>query len=120
MFMRLSKNGHNAMSMLWPGEYHGTAKTYVGQVDEFSFTLLEWAKAGSAEIVCAEWLAVAPNGDMLYCDYLKLPDGRWRDSDGKTSQDLNSLLPGDFEGLVLVEEISAGTEILSASEGRMK
>ena len=44
MFMRLSKNGHNNMSILFPGEYTGAAQTFVGNVEVAGFALIHWTR----------------------------------------------------------------------------
>ena len=119
MFMRLSKNGYNNMSMLLPGEYTGAAQTFVGKGEVSGFALIHWTRVATNEVVAAEWLAHWGDGRVIYCDYLKLPNGKWRDSDGKIGESVNSLLPGNFEGMVLFDEESAGTEFLDAKEGRV-
>lgn len=117
MFMRLAKNGRNSMSMLLPGEYTGSAQTFVGHGEVSGFALIHWTRVATSEVVAAEWLAYWGDGRILYCDYLKLPNGTWRDSDGKIGPSVNSLLPGNFEGMVLFDEESAGTELLDPEEG---
>ena len=51
MFMRLSKNGHNNMSILFPGEYTGAAQTFVGNVEVAGFTLIHWTRVATTKFL---------------------------------------------------------------------
>lgn len=105
----------NGISQLADGTYRLVETTYSG-VDTGSTAILKEIEVlATMELVACDLLVVLPGGGVLFRDFMKVPNGDWRDSYGRCADSLGDLLPpelSDFRKVtsgVVVVEISNNT-----------
>lgn len=107
MFTHKSVSSANQAHDLQSGIYLGKAVVYRLEDGAGEFVLTEFSRSGSKIVTFAELLIRAEGQDgIFYADFLKQPDGLWRDSNGKKAHSLAELLPPATLSAVQIEEIS--------------
>ncbi|GEM_PF-4724968 len=109
MFTHQSTSSANKPEHLQPGIYRGRAVAYRLEGDAGEFVMSEFSASEAGDVVLVE-LLVRPADDsgVHYADFLKLPDGLWRDSNGKKARALAELLPPAALTAVQVEAVDLG------------
>lgn len=94
MFTHESATSLNKPGDLAGGQYEGRAVVYRMEGGAGEFVLSEFGLAGSGVVTFVEMLILPQAQDgVYYRDFLKLPDGLWRDSNGEKALSLAELLP---------------------------
>jgi hypothetical protein len=105
MFLNESPIGLNQKASLPPGLYRGTATVYASSETVASAVLAEFGPATGSEVTAVELLIHGLDGGLYYRNYLKLPDGMWRDSFGEKQFSLGELLPAEILEFKVLEAI---------------
>ena len=84
---------HNSLLSLSSGRYEISETTHRSATSPLSATFCEIANVGSGEILACDLLVVLKDGSVLFRDFLRLDDGRWRDINGLIDHQLSDLLP---------------------------
>ena len=79
---------------------------YQSKDGESSATVKEFALGGEPPSAC-DLVVVLPNGDVLFRDFMLLPDGSWRDSYGGRGESLGDLLPQEIFKFRLVSRTAS-------------
>lgn len=91
--------GHsiNSLADLAPGLYRPLCRSYVHPVRDEMAILTEFRE------VSRDWLGplaiellIKRREEVIHHDFVKLPDGQWRDALGEVSQELAFLLPPEL------------------------
>jgi hypothetical protein len=112
MFMNQEPEGLNQKTVMRPGEYRGTSKIYAPDSGAASAVLVEWGLSTEDEVTAAEVLIHAPDGGLYYRNFLKMPDGLWRDSFGEKRVALGALLPAEILTFKLTESMEMPLQIV--------
>lgn len=87
---------HNSLLSINDGKYEVAETTYTSGISPMSATFISIANFGAGEILACDLLVVLPDGSVLFRDFLRLEDGRWRDSNGLIDNQLSDLLPSEL------------------------
>ncbi len=112
MFMNQEPEGQNQKGVMRPGEYRGMSKVYTSSMDGTSVVLVEWGLRTEDEVTAAELLVHVPDGSLYYRNFLKMPDGMWRDSFGEKRLSLGELLPAEILTFKLLESMEMPLQIV--------
>ena len=84
--------------------YTGKVELYSSPDRSLSALVYRFTREGETEPSVCDLIVRDAAGAMYVRDFLLLRDGRWRDSDGNFSIDLDALMPGEIHGLALATE----------------
>lgn len=112
MFMNTSPEGVNQKSDLAVGVYRATATVYLSPDRTHKAVLAEFGLEAEGHITFAELLIHAPEGGLFYRNFLKLPDGLWRDSFGEKRPNLGELLPAEILSFREVEQMALPSQVV--------
>jgi hypothetical protein len=103
MFSRISGfESVNVPDESFSGDYINMQSHYASANGFMSAVMSEYLKEGSSTSSVIELVVVLPNSDVLYRDFLLLPDLTWRDSYGGIENEIEELLPSELFDLRLV------------------
>ncbi len=109
MFTHESTTSLNKPGDLAEGHYEGRAVVYRMEGGAGEFVLSEFSLTGTGVVTFVEMLILAEGQDgVFYRDFLKLPDGLWRDSNGEKALSLAQLLPAATLSAKQVEATNLG------------
>jgi hypothetical protein len=114
MFINKEPEGLNQKVVLRPGEYRGVSKVYAPESGDASVVLVEWGMSTEDEITAAELLINAPDGGLYYRNFIKMPDGLWRDSFGEMRLSLGELLPAEILTFKLLQSMEMPLQTVEA------
>lgn len=105
----------NSLSSVADGAYGLVDSEYQSLDGRTSATLKEVVVCGSEHAIACDLIVVMPNGDVLFRDFLRMPDNGWRDSYGRRAEELASLLPPELSDMRLCARASRNIAIDNGS-----
>ena len=84
--------------------YTGRVELYSSPDRSLSALVYRFTREGENEPSVCDLIVRDADGSMLVRDFLLLRDGRWRDSDGNFSVELEALMPEEIHDLPLATE----------------
>ncbi len=112
MFMNTSPEGVNQISDLVVGVYRANATVYVSPDRSYKAVLAEFGPESDGQVTFAELLIHAPDGGLFYRNFLKMPDGLWRDSCGEKRPNLGELFPAELMSFQEIEQMPLPSQVV--------
>jgi hypothetical protein len=84
--------------------YTGKVELYSSPGRSLSAVVYRFTREGDSEPSVCDLIVRDVDGSMYVRDFLLQRDGRWRDSDGNFSTQLEALMPEEIHGLALATE----------------
>lgn len=117
MFLYPEHVSVNSLADVAPGEYHGVCSVYVDRKTGAKALLSEYWNTSENATSIAELQMVSANEGALgsairFIDFVRMPDGSWRDSYGLRADSLGKLIPGEIASYSLFEQVQTGTQIV--------
>jgi len=101
MFLDIDFPSVNREIALRPGTYRGDLKLFASA--ELEAYVYLYARGESSRATACDLLVVDREGRSWTRDFVQLEDLGWRDSDGRRSPDLWSLMPEEVRQLPLID-----------------
>jgi hypothetical protein len=112
MFMNTNPEGVNQVTDLVAGVYRANATIYVSPDHAYQAVLAEFGLEADGRITFVELLIREPEGGLFYRNFLKMPDGLWRDSLGEKRPNLGELLTGEIMDFQEVEQMPLPSQVV--------
>lgn len=110
MFLDLSITSCNSTTDLAVGQYMTSIDFFERSDGGVRATLSLYTKVGDSGPSAADLVVAEFGGSVRMCDFVKLPDGSWRDASGLTGNTLLQLFPRQILSMQVVRT-EAGTPV---------
>lgn len=115
MFLYPGFTSVNSLSDVQPGKYCGICSVYVDRKSAAKALLSQyWLPTESSTSVAELQLIDADGQGIYFLDFMKMPDGSWRDSYGLRADFMEKLLPEFLATFTFFEQVPTGTQMVVA------
>ena len=105
MFLTEGLESPNQLDALSAGTYKASGERYASSDGNVVALWAPFSVDGGCEVVCVDLLICKNGTDVMAHDFLKMDDGRWRDSFGRINESLLGLIPGEMKSMTSLGEI---------------
>ena len=115
MFLYSQEKSVNSKADLVSGSYRALASVYQSLNSNAKAVLMEYCLDAQLEVAACELLLIDHAGAQFHFDFVKLPDGLWRDGSGRIAESVGLLFPPEIIDFRFVDKRELSLQIVGAA-----